>query len=86
MTAADPAIRIESLSKTYASKGAPSGGVKQSGVGARHGDQGLLKYTDAKNVAVLKKQVMGARPGQDYDAYVKQMLSSLKLMRRLRVR
>lgn len=76
----------DALATAYASKGSPSGGVKQSGVGARHGDQGLLKYTDAKNVAVLKKQVMGARPGQDYDAYVKQMLQSLKLMRKLRVR
>ncbi|TYL51376.1 succinate-semialdehyde dehydrogenase (NADP(+)) [Nocardioides sp. BGMRC 2183] len=88
------AARIESgnvnindaLATAYASKGTPSGGVKNSGVGARHGDQGLLKYTDVKNVAVLKKQVLGARPGQDYDAYVKQMLSSLKLMKRLRVR
>jgi succinate-semialdehyde dehydrogenase/glutarate-semialdehyde dehydrogenase len=76
----------DALATAYASKGTPSGGVKSSGVGARHGDQGLLKYTDVKNVAVLKKQVMGARPGQDYDAYVKQMLSSLKLMKRLRVR
>jgi acyl-CoA reductase-like NAD-dependent aldehyde dehydrogenase len=88
------AARIESgnvnindgLATAYASKGTPSGGVKNSGVGARHGDQGLLKYTDGKNVAVLKKQVMGARPGQDYDAYVKQMLRSLKLMKRLRIR
>ncbi|MEZ0578229.1 succinic semialdehyde dehydrogenase [Nocardioides sp. MH1] len=76
----------DALATAYASKGTPSGGVKSSGVGARHGDQGLLKYTDVKNVAVLKKQVLGARPGQDYDAYVKQMLQSLKLMRRLRVR
>ena len=76
----------DALATAYASKATPSGGVKSSGVGARHGDQGLLKYTDVKNVAVLKKQVLGARPGQDYDAYVKQMLSSLKLMRRLRVR
>ena len=37
----------DSLAAAYASKGTPSGGVKQSGVGARHGDQGLLKYTDA---------------------------------------
>ncbi len=73
----------DALATAYASKGSPSGGVKSSGVGARHGDQGLLKYTDAKNVAVLKKQVMGVRPGQDYDAYVKQMMQSLKLMRRL---
>ena len=51
----DVARRIESgnvnvndiLATAYASKGSPSGGVKQSGVGARHGDQGLLKYTDA---------------------------------------
>ena len=37
----------DALAAAYASKGTPSGGVKQSGVGARHGDQGLLKYTDA---------------------------------------
>lgn len=76
----------DALATAYASKGTPSGGVKQSGVGARHGDQGILKYTDVQNLAVLKKQVMGAQPGQDYDAYVKQMLTSLKLMRRTRIR
>ena len=76
----------DSLAAAYASKGTPSGGVKQSGVGARHGDQGLLKYTDVQNLAVLKKQVMGAQPGQDYDSYVRQMLMSLKLMRKTRLR
>ena len=88
------AARIESgnvnvndaLATAYASKSTPSGGVKQSGVGARHGDQGLLKYTDVQNLAVLKKQVLGPRPGQDYDAYVKQMLSGLRMMRRTRLR
>ena len=74
------------LATAFASKGTPSGGVKQSGVGARHGDQGLLKYTDVQNLAVLKKQVMGARPGQDYEAYVKSMLSGLKMMRKTRIR
>lgn len=74
------------LATAFASKGTPSGGVKQSGVGARHGDQGLLKYTDVQNLAVLKKQIMGARPGQDYDKYVKSMLSGLKMMRKTRIR
>ena len=74
------------LATAYAAKGTPSGGVKNSGVGARHGDQGLLKYTDAKNLAVLKKQVMGARPGQNYEKYVEGMLSGLRIMRRLRIR
>jgi len=93
-TACQVGRRIESgnvnvndiLATAFASKGTPSGGVKASGVGARHGDQGLLKYTDVQNVAVLKKQVMGARPGQSHDDYVKGMLSGLKMMRRLRVR
>ena len=88
------ALRIEAgnvnvndiLATAFASKGTPSGGVKQSGVGARHGDQGLLKYTDVQNLAVLKKQVMGARPGQDYDKYVKGMLSGLRMMRKTRIR
>ena len=74
------------LATAYASKGTPSGGVKQSGVGARHGDQGLLKYTDAQNLAVLKKQVMGARPGQPYDEYVKGMLQGLRIMRKTGIR
>jgi succinate-semialdehyde dehydrogenase/glutarate-semialdehyde dehydrogenase len=74
------------LATAYAAKGTPSGGVKNSGVGARHGDQGLLKYTDVKNMAVLKKQVMGPRPGQSYEKYVAGMFSGLKIMRRLRIR
>lgn len=93
-TACQVGRRIESgnvnvndiLATAFASKGTPSGGVKQSGVGARHGDQGLLKYTDVQNLAVLKKQVMGARPGQDYDAYVKSMIGGLRMMRRTRIR
>ncbi len=75
------------LATAYAAKGTPSGGVKQSGVGARHGDQGLLKYTDVQNLAVLKKYgVMGPQPGQSYEAYAKQMLVSLKVMRKTGLR
>ncbi len=93
-TACQVGKRIESgnvnindiLATAFASKGTPSGGVKKSGVGARHGDQGILKYTDVQNLAVLKKQVMGARPGQDYDKYVKSMLSGLRMMRKTRIR
>jgi acyl-CoA reductase-like NAD-dependent aldehyde dehydrogenase len=74
------------LATAYASKGTPSGGLKQSGVGARHGDQGLLKYTDAQSIAVLKKQVMEPRPKQTYDEYAQQTQKSLKLMRRTGLR
>ena len=74
------------LATAFASKGTPSGGVKQSGVGWRHGDYGLLKYTDVQNMGVLRKQVMGPQPGQSYDDYARQTRISLKLMRRMRVR
>ena len=74
------------LATAFASKGTPSGGVKQSGVGARHGDQGLLKYTDAQNIGVLKKQVMEPQGKQTYEAYAKQTRLSLKLMRKTRLR
>jgi len=92
--ATEVARRIESgnvnvndiLATAYASKGTPSGGVKQSGVGARHGDQGLLKYTDVQNLGVLKKQVMGPQPNQDFAAYAKSTLKSLGIMQKLGIR
>ncbi|WP_433683039.1 succinic semialdehyde dehydrogenase [Nocardia sp. CA-119907] len=71
---------------TYAAKSTPSGGVKQSGVGTRHGDQGLLKYTDTVNIGVQKRQVMAARAGLPYEKQLKTTLTTLRLMRRLRLR
>lgn len=68
---------------SYAAKGTPSGGVKQSGVGTRHGAAGLLKYTDTINVGVQKKQIMAARAGMPYEKQLKSTLVTLRLMRRL---
>ena len=77
----------EGFAAAYASKGTPSGGVKQSGVGARHGDNGLLKYTDVQNLAVVKKLgVMGVQPGQAYEKYAKTTLKSLAIMRKTGLR
>ncbi|MEG8177222.1 succinate-semialdehyde dehydrogenase (NADP(+)) [Nocardia terpenica] len=71
---------------TYSAKGTPSGGVKQSGVGTRHGDAGLLKYTDTVNVGVQKKQVLAARGGLPYEKQLRTTLLTLRLMRRFRIR
>jgi succinate-semialdehyde dehydrogenase / glutarate-semialdehyde dehydrogenase len=76
----------DSLACSYASKATPSGGVKNSGVGSRHGDSGLLKYTDPVNVAVLKKQVLTPPPDVAYEKHVRQTLISLRAMRRLKLR
>lgn len=76
----------DGFAASYSSKATPSGGLKQSGVGVRHGDQGLLKYTDPVNLAVLKRQVLGVREGTTYETHVQTTLTALRLMRRTRVR
>ncbi|NUS44313.1 MAG: succinate-semialdehyde dehydrogenase (NADP(+)) [Mycobacteriaceae bacterium] len=73
----------DGFAASYAAKASPSGGIKASGVGARHGEAGLLKYTHPVNVAVLKKQLLGARPNVPYASHLKQTLLTLRVMRRL---
>ena len=41
----------EGYAAGWSSMGAPMGGWKRSGMGRRHGDGGLLKYTEARTVA-----------------------------------
>ena len=72
------------LATAYAAKGSPSGGVKQSGVGARHGDQGLLKYTDSQTVAV--RSALAAKlqdPGTDHARYARRFTALLRAAKHL---
>ncbi|MEV0296939.1 succinic semialdehyde dehydrogenase [Nocardia sp. NPDC050710] len=71
---------------TYAAKATPSGGVKQSGVGNRHGDAGLLKYTDGVNIGVQKRQVLAALSSLPYQKQFQITLATLRFMRRTRMR
>lgn len=50
----------EGFSASWASHGAPMGGMRSSGVGRRHGRDGILKYTEAQTVAV--QRVAGIAP------------------------
>jgi aldehyde dehydrogenase (NAD+)/succinate-semialdehyde dehydrogenase/glutarate-semialdehyde dehydrogenase len=76
----------DGLAASYASKKSTSGGFKTSGVGSRHGDAGMLKYTDVQNVAVLKKQVLSNPPDTDWDANVEKTVKGLRFMRKLGIR
>jgi len=76
----------DGLACSYASKATPSGGFKNSGVGARHGDYGLLKYTDIQNVAVLKKQVLTIPDDKPYTEVVTQNLKGMAFMRKFKIR
>jgi aldehyde dehydrogenase (NAD+)/succinate-semialdehyde dehydrogenase/glutarate-semialdehyde dehydrogenase len=76
----------DGLACSYASKKSTSGGFKTSGVGSRHGDAGMLKYTDVQNVAVLKKQVLSNPPDTDWNAQVDKTVKGLRFMRKLGIR
>jgi len=44
----------EVYSAAWASVDAPMGGLKESGLGRRHGEEGILKYTEPQTVAVQR--------------------------------
>jgi succinate-semialdehyde dehydrogenase/glutarate-semialdehyde dehydrogenase len=76
---------INSTLLIYNSFDVPMGGVKWSGIGRRHGEQGILRYTQAQSV------VSSFGTGGGYDAILsymkndrmaKYMVAALKLMRR----
>ena len=50
----------EGFSASFASHDAPMGGMKSSGIGRRHGRQGLLKYTQPQTIAV--QRIIGIAP------------------------
>lgn len=63
---------------------APMGGMKASGVGRRHGAEGLLKYTESQTVAVQRIGRAFAPPGiMDYPTYQKVLGPALKVLKRV---
>ena len=44
----------EAYASAWGSVDAPMGGFKDSGLGRRHGREGIIKYTESKNIAVQR--------------------------------
>jgi succinate-semialdehyde dehydrogenase/glutarate-semialdehyde dehydrogenase len=66
----------------WASVDAPMGGMKASGLGRRHGAEGIKKYTEAQTVAVQKLMPIAPPPGMPYRLWTRVMSRSLRLLRR----
>jgi succinate-semialdehyde dehydrogenase / glutarate-semialdehyde dehydrogenase len=74
----------DGYSSAWASLDAPMGGMKASGVGRRHGREGLLKYTDAQTVAV--RSALAAKlqdPGRDPAGYARRFTAILRKAKHL---
>ena len=58
------------------------GGMKSSGVGRRHGAEGIRKYTDIQNVTVQHVQGFGVPKGMSQKQFAKVMTVGMRLMKR----
>jgi len=71
----------EAFAAAWASVDAPMGGMSDSGLGRRHGAEGLLKYTEAQTVA--HQPLLGFAPptGVPYRLWAASLTTSLKAMK-----
>jgi succinate-semialdehyde dehydrogenase/glutarate-semialdehyde dehydrogenase len=67
----------------WASVDAPMGGMKNSGVGRRHGEHGILKYTEPQTIATERLLPVGAPTWMRADLYARVMTTGLRFLRRL---
>lgn len=72
----------EAFAAAWGSVDAPMGGMGDSGLGRRHGAEGLLKYTEAQTVA--HQRLLGFAPprGMPYALWAKALTAVLTLMKR----
>ncbi|MDG4862425.1 succinic semialdehyde dehydrogenase [Streptomyces sp. T-3] len=76
----------EGYAPAYGSVQSPMGGMKESGLGRRHGSEGILKYTEAQTVAHQRIMPMAPSFGMDDEKYAAFMSRSLKAMKVFRLR
>ena len=68
----------EGYAPAYGSVQSPMGGMKDSGLGRRHGSEGILKYTEAQTVAQQRLLPLAPSFGMDDEKYAAFMSRSLQ--------
>ncbi|WP_037860919.1 succinic semialdehyde dehydrogenase [Streptomyces sp. NRRL S-340] len=76
----------EGYAPAYGSVQSPMGGMKDSGLGRRHGSEGILKYTEAQTIAHQRLLPMAPSLGMDDEKYAAFMSRSLRAMKALRLK
>ena len=74
----------DGYSSAWASLDAPMGGMKASGLGRRHGREGLLKYTESRTVAVRTRLAEKLQdPTGDPGGYARRFTALLRAAKHL---
>ncbi len=72
----------EGYAAAWASHDSPMGGMKDSGVGRRHGREGILKYCESQTVAVQRLLPVGPIPGMALERYAKVMTVAARALKK----
>ena len=73
----------EAYAATWGSVDAPMGGWKDSGVGSRHGEHGILKYTDAQTISVQRLMPIAPPGAMPPALYARAMTAAMRTLQRL---
>jgi succinate-semialdehyde dehydrogenase/glutarate-semialdehyde dehydrogenase len=73
----------EGFTASWASTDAPMGGFKESGVGRRHGREGIIKYTNIQTVASQRLMNIEAPGSMTGEAFAHAMTLGLRVLKRL---
>ncbi|MGW2052060.1 succinic semialdehyde dehydrogenase [Streptomyces sp. NPDC001858] len=76
----------EGYTSAHGSVRAPMGGMKDSGLGRRHGLEGILNYTESQTVATQRILPLAPSLGMDDRQYAAFISLSLRVMKTLRLR
>jgi succinate-semialdehyde dehydrogenase/glutarate-semialdehyde dehydrogenase len=73
----------EAYSAAWASVDSPMGGVKASGVGRRHGAEGIRKFTEGQTIAAQRGLPLAPHGRLDGERFSRVMTWVLRLLRRI---
>jgi succinate-semialdehyde dehydrogenase/glutarate-semialdehyde dehydrogenase len=73
----------EGYAAAWGSVAAPMGGMKQSGVGRRHGAEGILKYTESQNVTAQYLLPIAPVGSMSQETYARLMTGALQALKAL---
>jgi succinate-semialdehyde dehydrogenase/glutarate-semialdehyde dehydrogenase len=73
----------DAYAATWASVDAPMGGFKDSGLGRRHGAEGILRYTESQTVAIQRGRALAPQSGEDPARFANWMSKALRVLRRV---
>ena len=71
----------EGYAATWGSVAAPMGGMKSSGLGRRHGREGLMKYTETQNITSQHLVPIAPFGGMSDETYARVLTTALRAMK-----